>query len=91
MKNKRNKWVSALFVIVGLTILSFFIAVFVSLFLDDGFESLDGNVAIIEISGPIVSQEDANLFFSDVTSSDVIRKLIRRADRNEKIKAIINV
>ena len=76
-------------VIVVLTILSFFIAGFISLILGEDFKNIDGNVAIIELSGPIVAQKGSDFLFGDVTSSDEIRKLIRRADRNDKIKAII--
>ena len=69
--------------------LSFFISVFISLFVWNDFESLDGNVALIDITGPIVASDDTDFLFEDVTSSDDIRKLIRRADKNDKIKAII--
>jgi len=89
MENKRSRWVTALYVILGLTILSFFIAIFISLVIEDDFEGFNGNVAIIEISGPIVAQAQDNIFFEDVTSSDDIRKLIRRANKNKDIKAII--
>jgi protease IV len=88
MAQKKSKWAYALLVIVVLTVLSFFLAGIISLFVGNDFESLDGNVAIIDISGPIVSQS-VNLFMQDVTSADDIRKLIRKADRNEKIKAIV--
>jgi len=88
-KEKKNKWVTVLKVILILIILSFFISIIISLFIDDGFESLDGNVAIIDISGPIVAQKDTDFLFQDAVSSDEIRKLIRRADKNDRIKAII--
>ena len=89
MKQQKNKWWYALKVIIGLTILSFFISILLSLFIDDGFESLDGNVAVIDITGTIVADKDTDFLFEDVTSSDEIRKLIRKANRNDKIKAII--
>lgn len=89
MKPQRNKWWQALKIIIGLTIFSFFISIFISLFIEDDFESLDGNVAIIDISGPIVAQKDTEFLFEEVTSSDEIRKLIRKADKNDRIKAII--
>jgi len=89
MKDKNNKWWQALKIIIGLTILSFFISVFISLFIDDGFESINSNVAVIDISGTIVADKDTDFLFEDVTSSDEIRRLIRRANKNDKIKAII--
>ncbi len=88
-KQQRSKWWYALKIIAGLTILSFFISVFISLLTEDDFESLDGNVALIDITGLIVAEKDTDFLFEDVISSDEIRKLIRRADRNDKIKAII--
>jgi protease-4 len=87
--DKKSKWVTVLKVIIGLTILSFFISIFISLFIGDDFESLDGNVAVIGITGTIVADKDTDFLFEDVTSSDEIRKLIRKADKNDKIKAII--
>ena len=89
MKNKRSKWLSALWIIIILTILSFLIAVFISLFVGGDFESLDGNVALIDISGIIVAESGTDFLFEDVTSSDNIRRLVRRADKNDKIKAIV--
>ncbi|MAE43239.1 signal peptide peptidase SppA [Candidatus Woesearchaeota archaeon] len=88
-KQQTNKWTRALMIIIYLTILSFFISIFLSLFIDDSFESLDGNVAVIEITGPIVAQKDSGLLFTDVTSSDEVRKLIKKADKSDKIKAIV--
>ena len=85
MKNKTNKWWYVIKVIIGLTILSFFI----SLFIGGDFEILDGNVAVIEITGVIVAEKNADFLFADVTYPDEIRKLIRKADKNDNIKAVI--
>ena len=89
MKQQKNNWGYVLKVIIGLTILSFLIALFISFFIGNDFEGLDGNVAVIDITGTIVADKDANFLFVDVTSSDEIRKLIRKADKNNRIKAII--
>lgn len=88
-KEKRNKWLYILKVIIILVILSFVISIFLSLFIDDDFESFDANVAIIEISGPIIVQKNGGFLSEDTTSSDEIRRLIKRADKNSNIKAII--
>ncbi|MBI2208062.1 signal peptide peptidase SppA [Candidatus Woesearchaeota archaeon] len=85
---KKSKWMAALKVILWLIVLSFAIAFLISLFIEDDFESLDGNVAVIEITGPIVTSDDGYLF-EDVASSDEIIKLIRKADKNDGIKAIV--
>ncbi len=88
-EEKKSKWTVVIIVIVGLTFLSFIMVGIVSLFIDSDFESLDGNVAIIGIKGPIMGERGGNFLFSDVTSSTEIRKLIRKADKNPNIKAII--
>ena len=88
-KPKKNKWWYAFKIIVGLTILSFFVSIIISAFIGEDFEVLDGNVAVIDISGTIVVEKDTDFLFADVTSSEEITKLIRRADRNDKIKAIM--
>tara|TARA_Y100000310_G_C20679465_1_gene815050 strand:- start:2100 stop:3032 length:933 start_codon:yes stop_codon:yes gene_type:complete len=87
-KAQTNKWTIALMIILTLMILSFFISIFISLIIGEDFESFDGNVAVIEITGPIISK-DGNFLFDDATSADEIRKLIRKADKNNKIKAIV--
>ena len=89
MKQQKNKWWYILKVIASLTILSFFISIIISLFTEDDFEGLDGNTALIKISGAIVSEKGTSFLFEDATSSDEIIKLIRKADKNDKIKAII--
>jgi len=89
MAQQKNKWGYVLKVIIGLTILSFFISIFISLFIGGDFESLDGNVALIEITGIIVAEKGSDFLFADVTNPEEIRKLIRKADKNDKIKAIV--
>jgi len=88
-KNEKNKWWIAFKVIIGLTILSFFVSILISSFIGEDFEVIDGNVAVIDITGTIVAEKDGSYLFEDVTSSDETIKLIRKADRNDKIKAMI--
>ena len=89
MTQQKNRWWQSLKIIIWLTILSFFLAVILGSFIDDDFNGLDGNVAVIDVTGAIFAVEDSDFLFEDVTSSDEIRKLIRRAERNDKIKAIV--
>ncbi len=89
MKQQKNRWGQAVKIILGLIILSFVLSVIVSMFIEDDFDGLDGNVAVIEITGTILAEEDMDFLFEDVTSSDDIRKLIRKADRDDGIKAIV--
>ena len=90
MKPQKNRWWQAIKIILGLVILSFVLSVIISLLIiEDGFDGLDGNVAVIDITGTILAEEDTDFIFEDVTSSDDIRRLIRKADRNDGIKAIV--
>ena len=85
---KKSRWMAVLKVVLWLTVLSFAISFIISLFVEDDFESIDGNVAVIEITGTIVAQ-DGSYLFEDVASSDEIAKLIRKADKNDTIKTIL--
>lgn len=95
MKPQKNRWWQAIKIIIGLILLSFvlstiiFLSIVVSLFIKDDSDGLDGNVAVIEITGTILADEDVDFLFEDVTSSDDIRRSIRKADRNDDIKAIV--
>jgi len=89
MKKEKNQWWYVLKVVIGLTILAFVVSILISLFIGDDFKSLDGNVALIDITGIIVAENNADFLFNDVTSPDEIRKLIRKADKNDKIDAIV--
>lgn len=85
---KKSRWMAVLKVVLWLIVLSFVIAFFLSFLIGDDFESLDGNVALIEVKGPIIV-EDGDFLFQDFASSEEITKLIKRAGRNDKIKAIV--
>jgi len=87
-REKKSRLMAALKVILWLTILSFIIAFFISIYAEDDFESFDGNVAVIKITGPIMVQGD-DFLFEEVASSDDISKLVRKAVKNEKVKAIV--
>ena len=89
MKPQKNRLWQAVKIILGLIILSFVLSIIVSLFIEDDLDGLDGNVAVIDITGTILADEDVDFLFEDVTSSDDIRELIRKADRNDGIKAIV--
>ena len=88
-KQERSKWWQIIKVIIGLTILGFLISIILSLFTGNDFESLNGNVAVIDISGTIVAQKDTGSFFEEVTSSEDIVNLIEKAGKNDKIRAIV--
>ncbi|MBI2522959.1 signal peptide peptidase SppA [Candidatus Woesearchaeota archaeon] len=89
MKPQKNKWWQAIKIILGLAVLSFILSIIISMFIEDDFDGLDGNVAVIDITGTILADEDVDFLFEDVTSSDDIIELIKKADRNNEIKAIV--
>lgn len=88
MKQQKSSWWYIFKVIIGLAILSFFLSIILSIFIGEDFESFDGNVAIIDITGPIMIESDAFLF-EDFTSSDDITRLIRKAEKDSRIKGIV--
>jgi protease-4 len=89
MKQQKNRWWYVFKMIIGLTILGFLISILISAFIGTDFRGLDGNVAVIDITGTIIAEKDVDFSFEDVTSSDEISKLIRKADRTARIKAIV--
>jgi len=88
-EKKSSKWTFIIIVLIVLTLISFIFAGIASLFIGNDFESLKGNVAIIEIKGTIFGERGGDFLFEDVTSSSDVRKFIRRAEKNTDIKAII--
>jgi len=89
MSKNKIAWFQIFKVIIWLMVLSFFISVFISLMIGSDFENIDGNVALIQVLGPIMSKSDDSFLSSDVASADEITKLIRKADKDDDIKAII--
>jgi protease IV len=89
MKDKKNRWWQSIKVIAALTIFSFFLSIILSAFIGNGLDNFDGNVAVIEVTGTILAEEGNNFLFEDITSSDNLRRLIRKAERNDNIEAIV--
>ncbi len=83
------RWGYAVFVLFLLSILGFIAVGILSLFVGVDFESLSGNVALIQIEGVIVGAEDSEFLFESVTNSQDAVELIEKADANPSIKAII--
>lgn len=88
-QERKGKWRVVIITLAVLIIISFFLAGFISLFIDSDYEPLVGNVALIEIKGTILGEDDGNFLFEDVASSTEIIKLIKKAEENPEIKAII--
>ena len=83
------KWGYAIFVLLTLTIIGFFIVGILSLFIGIDVESLSGNVALIPIEGVIIGSEDSGSIFESTATSQDITELIEKADKNSNIKAIV--
>lgn len=83
-KENKNKWVVIASVLAGLVVLSLVFAGISSLLVDS---SRAGNVALIKVDGPIAV--GASSAFEKVASSNDIVKLIKEADDNPSVKALI--
>lgn len=75
-------------IVFGIIILLFLGMVLISFFDSSELENLDGNVAVISISGPIISQS-GNFLFEEVSSADDITRMIRKANEDGHIKAVL--
>ena len=87
-KPKTGKWIVLLGVILFLLLIGFILSAIVSIFF--GFDSgiVDGNVAVIPIKGVIMADKTRGFFSETASSSDIV-ELIKKADENPEIKAII--
>ncbi len=81
----KNKWYTAIKIIIMLAILSFIVSWFFS---STGVDFKGGNVALIPIKGLILS-ESGRSFGQTIAASPTIVRFIEEADRNPKVKAII--
>ena len=82
--DKKIKWKKMIMIILGLWVLSFFIASMI------GSEKLKmGNTAVIDIKGVIMVDSGKSLMTGRYTSSDEIVELIEEADNNPTVEAII--
>lgn len=87
-KNKENnKWRFIIFVLLGLALLSFLLAAFASLFIED-VELSSGNVAHIPVNGVVMTQESSTMLGASISSKEIV-KLIEKADKNPRVKAIL--
>ena len=85
-----NKWAYAIFLVIGLAILSFLIAAFVGVILQlSPTPRGTGNVLLISMSGPIVSQPSQTLFGTEPSMSDFIINNLNLAARDPSIKAVV--
>ena len=86
---KGFRWGYAIFILIALMLLAFFVVGALSLFTGVDVESLGGNVALISIDGVIVGSDDSGALFESVASSQKTIEFIEKANDNPNIKAII--
>jgi len=88
MNKKGGAWIFVLIVVVILLFVSLILASFVSLLF--GGESIAlGNVAVIPITGAIVTENGGGLLAADATESGDTIELIDKAEKNPQIHAIV--
>ncbi len=88
VKKEKKSWLTIILVVLVLAFFSFLIAGFISLF----FVSEDlskGNVAFIEIKGPIMVDSSGGYFDTSETSSTEVLRYIESANEDDTIKAIV--
>lgn len=84
------KWIFAIVFLLVLGFISLITAGILSLFfVPDVAYMGTGNVALIEIKGPIIIEGDGGIFGEQFSASSVIVPLIEEASKNENIKAIL--
>ena len=88
MKKQEQKrgWKFAVKLIIIFFLLSFAISFFISLFIE--YESASGNIALIPVKGVITIDGSYSFGTQSISSTELI-KLIKKADENPSIKAIL--
>lgn len=87
-KEMKSKIMTTITILIVLMLISIILSAIASLFMGDSGDSGHGNVAVIGIKGTIAS-ESAGFFDKGSANSDDIIRLIKKADNNPEIKAII--
>ncbi|MFP4656421.1 MAG: signal peptide peptidase SppA [Candidatus Woesearchaeota archaeon] len=86
-----NKWAYAIFLIIGLAILSFLIAGFIGVMI--GFSSGDytstGNVMLISLSGPISNQPTQGIISTETSTSSFMLEKLKNAKEDPTIEAVV--
>ncbi len=88
-KQEKSRWPFIILVVALLTFAAFIFSGIITIFVIDDYDDPDANVAIIPIKGTIVADASSDFFSDSFTSSTDTLKLIRKAQSNPNIKAII--
>lgn len=96
MKNKqiqqsdgRGRWGVVIVVLIFLALISFISALIVGVFVSTSEVEPAGNVAHIKITGAIMASAPGGLMRTGVTDSTEMVRLIKKADENPDIKAML--
>ncbi len=84
-----NRWAVVIVILVVLAMISFVSSFFIGLFISASDVDPQGNVAHIAVTGPIFAHSADGLLSDDVASSTDIVKLIKKADANTDVVAIL--
>ncbi|MFH1063770.1 MAG: signal peptide peptidase SppA [Candidatus Woesearchaeota archaeon] len=84
-----NRWTVVIVILVVLAMISFISSFFIGLFISASDADPQGNVAHIAVTGPIMSYSSNGLLSDEVASSTDIVRLIKKADKNPEVKAIL--
>ncbi|MBI5003191.1 signal peptide peptidase SppA [Candidatus Woesearchaeota archaeon] len=85
----RTPWLWIIGGIIVFSIISFFVFIFAVIFIASDSEPTTGNVAVIPMKGVIMIDSEDRLFSTNVASSTEIVALIKKAENDPSIKAIV--
>jgi protease-4 len=83
------RWGVVIVVLVFLALISFVSAMIIGLFVSTSDVEKPGNVAHITIAGPIVAHSPTGFLSSEMADSTEIIKLIKKAEENDEVKAVL--
>ena len=85
----RGRWGVVIIVLIVLAIISFISALIAGVFLSGTDVDPTGNVAHIQVTGPIVAHADSGFGSFDMADSTELVRLIRKADGNPDVQALL--
>lgn len=89
LPSTNGRWAVAIVILILLMITSLFSALIIGFFIGGTEIEPTGNVALIRITGPIMSYSPGSFMSDDVASSTDLVRLIEKADARDDIKAIL--
>src|SRR3989338_8796698 len=87
-QRKSSPWISLLVIFLAVMFIGLFMVSCISMVSGPSSIPLGGNVAMIELEGDIVPSSGNSIFSAGMSSDDVI-ELIKQANENPSVKAIL--